>query len=247
MPTARLILVHGTRVSHTQWDRYLDRFPGLEIVTPDLPGHGSRADEEFTTQAAVATISEAVEGGGRTGPVVLVGHSLGGYMAMAYAAQRPDRLSGLVLIGSSAVPEGAGAAVYRAFARLIERVGDERMGRISNRVLARLADEATAAAVLAGGASYTATAAAWAAVMADCRPSMLAHVGCPVLLVNGQFDQLGVHARRYRAACRDARVVTVPRATHLLPITHADVVAALLRDFVAEVLPGADSGPAAQT
>jgi len=72
-------------------------------------------------------------------------------------------------------------------------------------------------------------------------------VSCPVLLVSGQLDQLGVHARRFAAQCRSARVVVVPRATHLLPLTHPRVVATLLRDFVAEVTAAADSEPGLST
>ncbi|HET8982690.1 MAG TPA: alpha/beta fold hydrolase, partial [Pedococcus sp.] len=116
MTRTRLVLVHGTRVSRTQWDlpAYGDLGADFDVVCPDLPGHGQRAGEPFTADAAVAAIAAAVEAGDRAAPVVLVGHSLGGYMAMAYAARHPTRLSGLVLIGASAVPQGLGAAAYRA-------------------------------------------------------------------------------------------------------------------------------------
>jgi len=243
------VLVHGTRVSSAQWHlpAYQDVLADLDVVTPDLPGHGSRVAERFTTAAAVEVVSEAVESGEPGAPVVLAGHSLGGYMAMAYAARHPQRLAGLALIGASAVPRGPGAAAYRAFASLIPRVGPERMARLSNRVLTRLTDAETARAVLDGGDSYAATADAWAAVMADGDPRLLRNVTCPVLLVSGQWDQLRVHAREFAAQCRDARVVVVPRATHLLPLSHPRVVATLLRDFAVEVGQGADSGQAATT
>lgn len=242
MTTARLVLVHGTRVSHTQWSAYAGLLPGLEVVTPDLPGHGNRTGEHFSTGAAVEVIRAAVEAGDPAVPVVLAGHSLGGYMSMAYAAEHPERLAGLVLIGASGVPTGLGAAAYRGFAGLIARVGDERVGRAANRVMSRLMDPETLEATLSGGDSYEATADAWAAVMGDCRPEMLREVACPVLIVNGRFDQLGLHARRFAANCRDGRVVTVPRATHLLPITHPGVVARLLLEFVDAATGAGDSG-----
>lgn len=249
MTRRRLVLVHGTRVSRTQWDlpAYRDLGADFDVVCPDLPGHGQRAGERFTTDAAVAAIAAAVEAGDAAAPVALVGHSLGGYMSMAYAARHPSRLSGLVLIGASAVPQGLGAAAYRAFASLLPRLGHERVARLSNRVLARLAGQETLAVVLAGGASYDATADAWACVMQDCRPDLLREVACPVLLLNGQFDQLGVHARRFAAHCRDAHVVVVPRASHLLPITHPALVGGLIRDFASEAVGRADSGQSTQT
>jgi pimeloyl-ACP methyl ester carboxylesterase len=244
MDPTRLVLVHGTRVSHTQWDlpAYREVLSGLDVVAPDLPGHGRRTGERFTTESAVAALAEAVEAGDPAVPVVVAGHSLGGYMAMAYAAQHPDRLAGLALVGASAVPRGAGAAAYRGFASLVAGVGPERMARLSDRVLRRMAGPEAFEVVLAGGASYEATADAWSAVMRDCRPAQLRDVTAPVLLVNGQFDQLGVHARRFAAQCRDARVVVVPRASHLLPITHPETVAVLLRDFALECARRAVSG-----
>ena len=72
-------------------------------------------------------------------------------MAMAYAAEHPDRLAGLVLIGASAVPRGMGAAAYRGFASLVARIGPERMARLSDRVLGRMAGAEARATVLAGG------------------------------------------------------------------------------------------------
>jgi pimeloyl-ACP methyl ester carboxylesterase len=247
--TTRLVLVHGTRVTGAAWrlPAYQEVLAGFDVVTPDLPGHGARLGERFTTEAATAVIGEAVEGGDPAEPVVLAGHSLGGYMAMAYAAKHPTRLAGLVLVGASAVPRGPGAAAYRAFASLIPRLGAQRLARLSNRAMARLTDEQTARAVLDEGESYAATADAWAAVMADGDPSLLREVTCPVLLVSGQWDQLRVHARQFAAQCRDARVVVVPRATHLLPLSHPQVVASLLRDFALEVGDGADSGHRAST
>lgn len=235
MTTARLVLVHGTRFSHTQWAPYAGRFPDLQVVTPDLPGHGTRIGEPFTTEAAVAAVAESVEEGDPDLPVVLLGHSLGGYMAMAYAAAHPRRLAGLVLVGAAAVPEGLGAAAYRVLGRALVRSGEARAGALANRVIGRLAGAEVRDAIVAGGTSYDALTAAWEAVITDCRPGMLAGVRCPVLVVGGQLDQLAVHARRFAAAAPDGRLHIVRRATHFLPLTHPDELTALVTDLVAEV------------
>ena len=208
----RLVLVHGTRVSHVQWSahrRWLE--PRFEVVLPDLPGHGVRAAEPFTMDAAVAVVAAAVEGGAAGQPVVLVGHSLGGYVAMTYAAAHSDRLAGLVLIGSTAVPRGAGAAAYRFLGWATERAGDQRVTQFNNWLLSRMAPAEVFAAIQQDGYWFQGVRAAWAAVLAGGRPELLRGVGCPVLIVRGQFDQMGIHAYRYAAQARDARVVTVRR------------------------------------
>lgn len=229
--SVRLVLIHGTRMSHVQWDDYPQLLPEMEIVMPDLPGHGVRRDVRFTTDAALETIDEAVRGAAPDQRVVLAGHSLGGYLAMLYAAhQEPSSLAGLVMIGASAVPSGPGANAYRAFAAAVPHIGPDRMARVANGLVARLGASPRVVQSLSGGEGYAQMGAMWDAVMTDCRPELLARVHCSVLLLNGQFDQLRVHARRYAAQTPHARVRTVARATHLLPMTHPQQVAEILRE-----------------
>ena len=49
--------------------------------------------------------------------------------------------------------------------------------------------------------------------MTHCRPSMLHDLGCPVLLLNGQYDQFRLGTKEsYRRACPGARVEIIRRA-----------------------------------
>lgn len=219
-------------MSHRQWAPYAELLPGAEVVAPDLPGHGSRLGEAFTTDSAVAVIEEAVAGAAPGQPVVLAGHSLGGYMSSVYAARHPERLAGLVLIGASADPGSPAAVVYKAFAAVLPRVGYERMGNRVNRLLGRLG---TPEELMPDNAAYAATADAWAAVMNDCGPQLLSAVDCPVVLINGQYDQMRIGAKEFRANCRRCEEVTVPRATHLLPLTHTAQLAQVLGHTVGGV------------
>ena len=224
----QLVLVHGSRLASSQWAPQVpllrDRV-GLTLV--DLPGHGSRAGEEFTLDRCIDVIEECLP---TEGPIVLVGHSLGGYVAMAYAARRGAALSGLVLADASATPTGPGAAIYRGVATLTDRLGPERMTRVNNRVLRRLYPPERIEPVIAGGYFFAPTPAAWREVMTHCRPSMLHDLSCPVLLLNGQFDQFRLGTRAYRRACPGARVEIIRRAGHLANLDQPEAFAdALLR------------------
>jgi pimeloyl-ACP methyl ester carboxylesterase len=231
----RLVLVHGSQVNRAVWQRYDTLLgPDVDVVAPDLPAHGSRRDEPFTWETALATVSDAVGTDDGT-PVVLVGHSLGGYVAMAWAAEHPTRPAGLGLLGASGVPTGAGALVYRGLAMVQRRLGADRMSRAMDREFDALLPPAVAAAIKEAGYGFDGIPAAWEAVMGHCRPEMLAEVTGPVLLVNGQLDQLRVDVRRYAAAARSARwvrVVTVPRGLHVFPLTHPHETAAALWELV---------------
>jgi pimeloyl-ACP methyl ester carboxylesterase len=203
----------------------------------DLPGHGTRAGQAFTMAACLAVVDDAIGRAPDGAPVVLVGHSLGGYAAMAYAGAHGARLDGLVLAGCSATPTGPGAAVYRAVAALTEWVGPERMTRFNDRVLRRLYPTDVIDPVIAGGYYFEPTAAAWRAVMEECRPAALRDLGCPVLLLNGQWDQFRLGVRSVLRVLPDAEVVTIPRASHLANLDQP-------RAFADAVLAFAESVPA---
>ena len=82
--TAHLVLVHGSRLSSTQWAPQLPLLEGqVTVGLVDLPGHGARAGEEFTLARCVEVIDEAVGAAPAGSKVVLVGHSLGGFATMS--------------------------------------------------------------------------------------------------------------------------------------------------------------------
>ncbi|HEU5000951.1 MAG TPA: alpha/beta hydrolase [Lapillicoccus sp.] len=240
----RLVLVHGSRLSATQWAPQITRLAaveGIEVVVPDLPGHGARAAEPFTLDRAVGAVAAAVEGEPVADRVILAGHSLGGYVAATYAATYPRRLDGLVLLGAAAVPRGAGAAAYRAVALLTERAGPDRMTRVNDRVLGRLYPRDLVDPVVAGGYWFGPTRAAWRDVMARCGPHQLREVTCPVLIAGGRYDQLMLDANRYARAAPHARVVRIPGAGHFAGFDRPDEVTALLLEF-AEFVTGVADG-----
>lgn len=227
-------------MSRKQWAPYAVLLRGVELQTVDLPGHGERAGEEFTREAALATVDEAVRAvrgtgdedpEGRVRPV-LAGHSLGGYLAAMWAADHPRDLGALVLIGATADPAGPLTGVYRGFARAVPHLDAEKMARRMNLLFRALGARGEHAAALPDGAGYAALPAAWRLIIDEAGPDVLREVECPVWLVNGQLDQMRLHVRRFAAACADPHVVTIPRATHLMPATHPDQLAAVLREAV---------------
>ena len=85
-----VVLVHGLRTSRTMWRAQVEALQrvGHRAVAVDLPGHGTRIGEPFTLDAAVDTVADAIDEVG--GPAVVVGLSLGGYVAIRHAVPRDD-------------------------------------------------------------------------------------------------------------------------------------------------------------
>jgi len=97
-----LILIHGAGGSHLHWPAALRRMPGATVYAVDLPGHGRSEGpgrERIEDYAAdVVRFMDAV--GVSRG--VLVGHSMGGAIAQMTALTAPERVAGLVLVGTGA-------------------------------------------------------------------------------------------------------------------------------------------------
>lgn len=101
-PRTTVVYVHGNNASYKWFTRSME-VPGLRTIALDLPnfGRSGRIDsfEMSTYGEYVSAFIEEVAGG----PVVLVGHSLGGAVAMSVACTRPELVDRLMLVNSSPV------------------------------------------------------------------------------------------------------------------------------------------------
>ncbi|MBO3083581.1 alpha/beta fold hydrolase [Cellulomonas fengjieae] len=212
-----VVLVHGLRTSRTMWRAQVETLErvGRRAVAVDLPGHGSRIDEPFTLDAAVDTITAAIdEVGGRA---FVVGLSLGGYVAIRHAARHPDQVAGLLAASCSTRPHRLLLSGWSVGAHGIARLPDRGAG-LNQFLVDRVLPAEGAADVGAGGFALDATSQVLREMTVATPVADLARVEAPVWLVNGAFDHFRGEERRFLAACRDGRLVVVPRATHLVSL-----------------------------
>lgn len=234
--TPRFVLVHGLRTSHSMWrpQREALEAAGVPCITVDLPGHGGRIGEPYSTDGAVAAIEagvgEARRIGDTPGPVILVGLSLGGLTSMETIGRHPDLVDGAVLMGCTTRPNRLGLALYRNWSVALSSLPDG--GAALDEATMRLALGRSAAAdILAGGHGIAESASAVAAV-ADLRPldsvARAAAAGLPIWFVNGQLDQFRLEEQRFLAAAPLAVHTVVPGATHMVNLARPTEVSAIL-------------------
>lgn len=119
-----IVFVHGAMFTRKMWAPQRDALSNeYRVIVPDLPGHGTRADESFRMEPALDLLDEVIESFAG-GHAILVGLSLGGYVSTEYASRHPEKVDGLVLTGSSANPVGRMEPATRAvggMSRLVTR------------------------------------------------------------------------------------------------------------------------------
>ena len=221
-----LLFVHGFPLCRRAWAHQVAAFaPEFRVLAPDLRGLGeSPLGPGAVTIASYAADLVELLRHLETGPVVLAGHSMGGYVALAFARSHPELLRGLVLVATRSGPDSPEAAAGRrttAGKVLREGVRELAEGMVPKMLAPHREDPALRAEVLAlmAPSAPAGVAAALHAMAArpDATPA-LAALQVPALVVTGDADTLipPAESERMAAAIPHATLVTIPRAGHLV-------------------------------
>jgi len=101
---APVVLTHGLAASLHDWDDLLPELSdaGYAGYALDLLGHGESEKpsnvHDYSIDATFEHFSKWIDSLGRTEPLILIGHSLGGGLSLLYAQRYPERVRGIVLI-----------------------------------------------------------------------------------------------------------------------------------------------------
>ncbi|WP_281238549.1 alpha/beta fold hydrolase [Flavobacterium praedii] len=98
-----VVLLHGFLENKTMWDAYVTELSKRNrIITIDLLGHGKTESLGYIqTMEENADVVHEVLSKLRIRKAILVGHSMGGYVALAFAELYPENMKGLVLLNST--------------------------------------------------------------------------------------------------------------------------------------------------
>ncbi len=91
----RILFLHGLGQGLDSWRAVAERLTGVDAVIPDLGAMLAGRADYLALRGALFAVCDAEKA-----PLHLCGLSLGGVLALAYAAHRPERVASLVLIGT---------------------------------------------------------------------------------------------------------------------------------------------------
>lgn len=222
-----ILFLHAFPLGQFMWDAEADSFSGdHRVVRFDARGFGDTpADETPLTMDRIADDGAALLSLLGIEKAVIVGCSMGGYAAFAFARRHPERLEGLVLQDTRAGADTEDARAYRE--TLAEKVLGQGAGAAVEAFLPRLVGETTRrdnpALVARLDERIRATAPrgiAQALHGLGARPdsrATLEQIGVPTLVVVGEEDVLTppAEAEAMAAAITGSRLEVVPAAGHL--------------------------------
>lgn len=228
-----IVFLHGTRLSRMVWTPQLDALSDdYHVIALDLPGHGERAAESFSLDRAVDVVAAAIRDRAAGGRAIVVGLSLGGYVAMALAASHPEVVRGLVIAGASAEPVGVRVIAYRALASALARLDRPGRDRYSRWFFRARYPAAIAEPIVAGGFWSAGGGIALRTLFGERFVPRLAAYSGRVLILNGEYDLLfRLSAPTFAMGARDARRVVLAGALHLSNLDRPSAFNRAVREF----------------
>ena len=224
-----LVLIPGLVSDRIVWE------PVAEAAAGTFPVHHA----DVTTQASITEMAQSVLAA-VDGPIIAVGHSMGGRVAMEMARLAPDRIEGLVLANTGHNPKREGEEVKR---QAMVDLGNASMDRLADEWLpgmldpARVSDEVLFAElkkmVLRAGPDVH-ERQIWALVGRPNASAYLKDITCPVLLVTARQDAWSPVAQHEEiaAAVADPELVTIENAGHFAPVERPDETTAAIMEWL---------------
>jgi pimeloyl-ACP methyl ester carboxylesterase len=237
-----VLALHGAGVDHREvmacLDPVLDAFTGYRRIYLDLPGMGRTPAPETISSAddVLEVLLAFIDGVIGDQPLLVAGHSAGGYYAQAITGRRPEQVAGLALLcpllaGIHNVPEHAvadrsgkiGSAEFRDYFTVQTAETLDRYERYVEPA-ARLADQSALARI---GERWELTT----------RPQDQAPYRCPTLLVTGRQDSTVGYSRAWELLEQYPRATfaVLDGAGHALPHEQPELLRALVTEWLNRV------------
>jgi len=225
----KLIFLHGSGAYRGVWRYQTECFPDSDAV--NLPGH-LQGQPLNSVEEYVDWLREYVRGKGYR-DVVLVGHSLGGAIALMYAIKYPQELKGIVIIGS-----GARLKVHPMYLATLERAIKDNLQEWYQQMVAghRLTPEDYQGEVLEKRKAIGPAVMLNDFLCCDKFDLMdrVQEIKLPALIICGELDMMTPvkYANYLGTKLTNSRVVIIPQATHLVFAEKPEAVNEAIEDFV---------------
>jgi len=240
-----LLLIHAFPFDRTMWR---SQVAGLQlyyrVIAPDLRGfgHSSEADGSAISMEHYAADLRALLDSLNLKQAVIGGLSMGGYIALAFLAQYPDRVKGLILANTRALPDGeearqtrlANATRVRAegLSFLIDGMSPKMLGPTAKPDLA-----VTVRSIMAHQRAIGIASALLGMAARPDRSALLPFIKVPTLIITGSADVLipPADSEAMHRAITQSTLVTLADAGHLSNLDKADAFNDALRAFYPRV------------
>lgn len=228
----RILFVHGSGLNNRIWDRMLDYLiSSFDVALIDLPGHGRSSGsgcdsiEDYRDAIFYAISDSDLKG------CYMAGHSLGGAIAMSFAARYPHVIKGLILLGTG--------ARLRVLPQILEGVLNDREKTLKEIIRLAFSDKADKGLM---EIHYNETLKCPEGIIyrdfcACDRFNIMDKLGLielPTLIICGKDDKLTPpkYSEYLKAHIKASELVIIEEAGHMLMLEKPEEVATAIKKFI---------------
>ena len=244
-----MLLIHGFPLNNGIWaPQYDDLYDMARIIGPDLPGHGASDTPAGSISLALMAqqCADLLDNLGITEPVVICGLSMGGYIAFEFVKQFPQRVKGLILTATRALPDsdtaksGRNAAVSKIKKKGLETFNREMLPKLFSP--ASLDNNEELVGFVFDILNQTSPEGAINALQAmkerpDSTP-ILEKISVPTLIIHGEDDQIIPvdEVMEMQSQIPGSNLYILENAGHLPNMEQSDVFNGLVAEFLADLM-----------
>lgn len=231
-----IILIHGAGGMHLHWPYNLRRINNHRVYAPDLPGHGkSDGLGEQSIEKYATTIAGWMDKLGLQKSIV-VGHSMGGAIAQQFALSYPEKVAGLVLVGTGAKLQVSQDLLLKLSTPATTPTAIENIIKWSyapgmdQKVLAKMQEQLleVRSAVLYGD---------YLACNNFDLTDHISTIQVPTLIICGEMDKMTpiYLSKQLQSLIPNNKIHLIPDAGHMVMLEKPDAVASAVQAFMQEI------------
>jgi pimeloyl-ACP methyl ester carboxylesterase len=232
-----VVLVHGVSWTRKMWMPQMEALSDkFLLIALDLPGHGALRKQQFQLKAAVQAVMKSLRQQTHD-RALIVGLSLGGYVAMACAHEHPQEIAGLVLSGCCINYRGTiGILSWLDSSIVTTLISEGRLSRMQEKTLRSIFPEDLVEPQIEAGFSWKVVPRVYRELASHNFPAMLQGFPGPTLIINGENDRLN---RKREAAllkvAHDGQLQIVKQAGHLCNLERPEAFNQYVRTFAKRI------------
>jgi len=228
-----VLLLHGGSLNKEMWANQIEELNShFDLHLLDLPGHGENIDITFTFESAIVEINRYIESNIK-GQFVIVGLSLGGYVAMAYTQKNQEKVSKLILSGCSIQYFGLIGLLAKINVFLLKFVGSKRFESLQKKQLLKVASPKITKCIIDAGISLSGARDSMKALIGKDFSNIISDCKIPILLINGEFDKLNrKNEYRYVEVCEDLTIKLISNCGHLCNLEQPGTFSNMVTEFI---------------